>query len=199
FMMPWMPRSGRAAFGSRKPRIAGRRTGRPIWVRPSRHRRVDNELIYGQRRLVELAATGTDDMRSLDKHQNGLASCLALWSARTKTPISAGGLSPVDEVQSQILMNAGFSAEKPAFGSVCTSGGGPGLQNQSVRATRPSVTSDLARPSDTAPENDSSVLAQCLALLTPKYPDLALLTGRWEVIPEPIRVAIMALVKSSST
>src|SRR5262245_52675839 len=93
-------------------------------------------------------------------------SCLALYRGQRGTLVSAGGLSPVDEVQSQNLVNAEFSAEKPAFGSVCTSGGGPGLQNQSVRATRPSVTSDLARPSDTAPENDSSVLAQCLALLT---------------------------------
>src|SRR6516164_9575999 len=41
-----------------------------------------------------------------------------------------GRLSTVDEVQSQNLVNAGFSAEKPTFGSVCTSGGGPGLQNQ---------------------------------------------------------------------
>jgi hypothetical protein len=42
-------------------------------------------------------------------------------------------------------------------------------------------------------------LASCLALLTQKYPDLSLLVGTWEMIPTPIKNAIMALAKSCTT
>ena len=62
--------------------------------------------------------------------QNVLASCLALSIGRRGTPVGADGLTVAAAVQSQNLVNAGISAEIPAFGSVCTSGGGPGLQNQ---------------------------------------------------------------------
>jgi hypothetical protein len=44
-------------------------------------------------------------------------------------------------------------------------------------------------------ENVPSVLASCLALLTPKYPDLALLMERWEALPESVRAGIVAIVK----
>jgi hypothetical protein len=43
-------------------------------------------------------------------------------------------------------------------------------------------------------END---LASCLALLARKSPDCALLVERWDHLPEPIRRAIVALVKSA--
>jgi hypothetical protein len=39
-------------------------------------------------------------------------------------------------------------------------------------------------------------LASCLALLRAKSPDLAELVEHWEVLPERIRAAMMALVRS---
>jgi hypothetical protein len=36
-----------------------------------------------------------------------------------------------------------------------------------------------------------------LALLAPKWPDLALVAERWEVLPEAVRRGIVALVKAS--
>jgi hypothetical protein len=39
-------------------------------------------------------------------------------------------------------------------------------------------------------------LASCLALLTPKYPDLALVVNTWPNLPEHIRAEVKALVQS---
>ena len=118
-MMPWLPWSSRVAAGSMKQLIARRRMGR--WLSVSRG------SDGGQQ----------DAFRALGRFRSGLEgegqhclSCLALYRGQRGTLVSAGGLSPVDEVQSQNLVNAEISAENPAFGSVCTSGGGPGLQNQ---------------------------------------------------------------------
>jgi hypothetical protein len=36
-----------------------------------------------------------------------------------------------------------------------------------------------------------------LALLIPKYPDLALLVRRWDAIPEAVRAGILAMVKAT--
>jgi hypothetical protein len=38
-------------------------------------------------------------------------------------------------------------------------------------------------------------LAFCLALLTRKSPDLALLVERWDALPEVVRAGIVAMVK----
>src|SRR5262249_28284764 len=78
----------------------------------------------------EARATGTDGARSLDSRRNVLASCLALPGGRMETVGGAGRLSAGGAVESQRLGVSAVSAEKPGSGSVCTSGGGPGLQNQ---------------------------------------------------------------------
>jgi hypothetical protein len=129
--------------------------------------------------------------------QNLLASCLALSSGPMKTPVSAGGLSPVDEVQSHNLMNDGFSAEKPAFGSVCTSGGGPGLQNQSKQSHITCLSSNASTTSDSAEEGGPDVLASCLALLNHQHADLASVLAVWPSLPPALKAAVLAIVESA--
>jgi hypothetical protein len=46
-------------------------------------------------------------------------------------------------------------------------------------------------------ETGETVLASCLALLTPKYPDLALVVNSWPNLPEHIKAAVKALINSS--
>jgi hypothetical protein len=36
-----------------------------------------------------------------------------------------------------------------------------------------------------------------LALLAPKYPELALLAKRWDALPEAVRAGILAVVKAT--
>ena len=79
------------------------------------------------------------------------------------------------------------SASFPGSGSVCTSGGGPGLQNQLHDSASPSQSST----SGNAEEN----LAFCLAFLAQKSPDLALIVERWDSLPEPVRAGIVAMIK----
>ncbi len=74
-------------------------------------------------------------------------------------------------------------------GSVCTSGGGPGLQNQWPISVNPSA--------DKPSENDAENSAFCLALLARKSADLALLVKRWDRLPEAIRAGILAMVKAA--
>jgi len=66
----------------------------------------------------------------------------------------------------------------------------PGMADlQSADATtQPIVSTDTS-------ENASRDLAFCLALLTRKSPDLALLVERWDALPEALRAGIMAMVK----
>ena len=59
-------------------------------------------------------------------------------------------------------------------------------------ALRPTGTDD-ARP---LLDNAQNVLAHCLALLTPKYPDLALLVKRWHALPQLVRAGIVAMVRA---
>ena len=74
-------------------------------------------------------------------------------------------------------------------GSVCTSGEGPGLQNQFAK----SATSNLSIASDT----DEKDLAFCLALLARKSTELALIVERWYNLPLPVRAGIVAMVQAS--
>jgi hypothetical protein len=41
-------------------------------------------------------------------------------------------------------------------------------------------------------------LASCLALLAAKWPDLALVVQCWEALPEHIKAAVVALVKTAA-
>src|SRR5262249_623905 len=73
-----------------------------------------------------LRATGTEGA-------GVLAFCWAPQGRPEGTSVGAGGLRTADAVESQSLaISAGSadSAGKQGIGSVCTSGGGPGLQNQ---------------------------------------------------------------------
>ncbi len=48
-------------------------------------------------------------------------------------------------------------------------------------------------------ETGETVLASCLALLTPKYPDLALVVNSWPNLPEHIKATIKTLVETANT
>jgi hypothetical protein len=41
-------------------------------------------------------------------------------------------------------------------------------------------------------------LASCLALLAEKSPDLALVLGRWNSLPEAVRTGIVAMVRAAA-
>jgi hypothetical protein len=41
-------------------------------------------------------------------------------------------------------------------------------------------------------------LADCLAFLERESPDLAMVVGRWDSLPEPIRAGIMAMVRAAN-
>ncbi len=68
----------------------------------------------------------------------------------------------------------------------------PGMADlqSSVAPTQPATKSQL-------PETDTERLARCLALLTQKSPDLALLVESWDNLPEAVRAGIVAMVKAS--
>src|SRR5262249_44279140 len=70
-----------------------------------------------------LRATGTEGA-------GVLASCLALSGGRQGTLGDSGRLSAGGAVESQSLAVTAETAAAQGPGSVCTSGGGPGLQNQ---------------------------------------------------------------------
>jgi hypothetical protein len=112
------------------------------------------------------------------------------------TLVGAGGLSAANAVASQSLAIAAVSAEKQGSGSVCTSGGGPGLQNHPVTPAPADATSIPFPPSVVETASGPGVLASCLALLAEKSPDLALIVERWDTLPESIRRAMLALVES---
>ncbi len=78
----------------------------------------------------ELRATGTDDANA---GQKNLASCLALSERFSETGVGAGGRERKNTRSSQTpstLEETAGLADNFGSGSVCTSGGGPGLQNQ---------------------------------------------------------------------
>ena len=66
-----------------------------------------------------------------------------------------------------------------------------------VLKTNPETTQTISNETD--PDNTTSVWASCLALLTPKYHDLALLIQRWDALPEQIKAGIMAIVNTTTT
>jgi hypothetical protein len=72
----------------------------------------------------------------------------------------------------------------------------PTLQNQREGLAYPKAGANPESSSDAEAKLGTSDLASCLALLTPKYPDLALLIRHWEALSEPIKTAIMALVNT---
>ena len=82
-------------------------------------------------------------------------------------------------------------------GSVCTSGGGPGLQNQFKPPIPAAATSIPSTLSATDPADGPGVLASCLALLALESPDLALIVERWKNLPEAVRAGIVAMVKAA--
>jgi hypothetical protein len=47
------------------------------------------------------------------------------------------------------------------------------------------------------PESDAERLAFCLAHLTQKAPDLALLVESWDALPDAVRAGIVAMVKAA--
>jgi hypothetical protein len=57
-------------------------------------------------------------------------------------------------------------------------------------------TGNVSVNSDTAYENTTKNLADYLALLREKSPDLALLVERWDELPEPVRVGIVAMLEA---
>jgi hypothetical protein len=114
---------------------------------------------------------------------------LALSSRFSETQVGADGQAgkPSSGAQpSQPLEETPAFLDNSGSGSVCTSGGGPGLQNQLSVST-------------TFEQNSTSVipeknLAFCLALLKQISLDLALVVERWEILPKAIRAGIMAMV-----
>ncbi len=75
-------------------------------------------------------ATGTEGKVEGPNAPARLALRLARQQGFQATSVDSDGLSPGSGVESQSLVIPAVSAEKQGFGSVCTSGGGPGLQNQ---------------------------------------------------------------------
>jgi hypothetical protein len=73
-----------------------------------------------------------------------------------------------------------------------------GLENRCGLAATADVNPVTTQPSTDTAENSSDDLASCLALLTRKSPDLALIAERWDRLPEAVRAGIVAMVKASS-
>ena len=81
--------------------------------------------------LPDLSPSGRETARATGTDGRAvLASCLALLGGQMGTPVDSGGRSAAAGVKSQSLVIAAISAEKQGPGSVCTTGVGPGLQNQ---------------------------------------------------------------------
>ena len=83
-------------------------------------------------------------------------------------------------------------------GSVCTSGGGPGLQNQSDPSRLSPQPRSFSSSSDDLTKFASNHLAPRLALLVQKTPALALVIERWEALPEAVRAGILAMVEATT-
>ena len=64
-----------------------------------------------------------------------------------------------------------------------------GLQNR--------YETQAANDTTTTSGNDAENLADYLALLERKSPDLALLVKRWDTLPEPVRTGIMAMIRAT--
>jgi hypothetical protein len=113
---------------------------------------------------------------------------LALSGGRIGILMDSHGQLAYNGIQSAKPGNDAANADFPGSGSVCTSGGGPGLQNQLSKSTN--------LLSSTTSENDAENLAFYLALLAKKSPDLALVVKQWGNLPEAVRAGIIAMVRS---
>src|SRR5262249_51641636 len=87
--------------------------------------------------------------------------------------------------------SAGFSQE--------TRSGGRGirtLEHFRVAGFQDRTTTPVKHAGPSTSEDTENVLAHCLALLTPKYSDLALLVKRWHALPQMVRAGIVAMVRA---
>jgi hypothetical protein len=81
--------------------------------------------------LPDLATSSREVVRKTGTDDNPvLASCLAFSSGRTGTLLDSDGLPGETRLQCVDTEKTVVSACIPISGSVCTSGDGPGLQNQ---------------------------------------------------------------------
>ncbi len=60
-----------------------------------------------------------------------------------------------------------------------------------------STSPQTRNPQDTCDDAENR-LASCLAFLSAKSPDLALLVQRWDTLPDALRAGILAMVKASA-
>jgi hypothetical protein len=126
------------------------------------------------------------------------ASCLALSSGSEGPQGDYRGLASDVALQCSDPGKDAVSAANPGSGSVCTSGEGPGLQNQCMSPLSSAGNPESARRSALLSENPPDDLASCLALLARKSANLALVAERWDSLPDAVRSAIITLVKASS-
>jgi hypothetical protein len=149
--------------------------------------------------LPDLSGPVTQEQRATGTHDAApirvLSSCLSSKQQFREIQAGAGRLPHGSAVESQSPVAAGFSAEKQAFGSVCTSGESPGLQNQSAPDLVPSLTPSELGSSGTTPQTGEAVLSSCLSVLRQTAPDLVLVVERWAALPEVVRAGIVALVR----
>jgi hypothetical protein len=74
-----------------------------------------------------------------------------------------------------------------------------GLENR-CGSSIPDASSSISATSSADPaEERPDDLASCLALLTRKSPDLALLVERWDGLPEAIRAGIAAMIRAAGS
>jgi hypothetical protein len=65
-----------------------------------------------------------------------------------------------------------------------------------MRGIEPHTTKTQGISQHALTQNQSSVLPSSLAFLLQKYPDLAAIVEAWPTLPEHIKAAVMALIKS---
>ena len=65
-----------------------------------------------------------------------------------------------------------------------------------VRAAATGTDGNASKSEESAP--DQSVFATCLATIRETYPRLASVVEAWDDLPEPIRAAILAMIRSTT-
>src|SRR5215831_8746884 len=70
------------------------------------------------------------------------------------------------------------------------------LEHFRVAGFQDRTTTPIKHTGPSTSEDTENVLAHCLALLTPKYSDLALLVKRWHALPQMVRAGIVAMVRA---